>query len=97
VSLETNNEVEKGSNKLVVTVPNSEPKTYSYNWYFNCNDFETKGNKIFVIRKYRHLSFSYQTSDRQVTSIQQTGFLFQYLPPYVKVQLKMLIVALIVY
>jgi len=47
-SMESNNEVEKGSNKLVVTFANSEPKTYSSNWYFNYDDFKTKGNKTFV-------------------------------------------------
>lgn len=47
-SMESDNEVEKGSNKLVVTFPNSEPKTYSSNWYFNYDDFKTKGNKTFV-------------------------------------------------
>lgn len=46
-SIESDNEVEKGSNKLVVTFPNSEPKTYSSNWYFNYDDFKTKGNKTF--------------------------------------------------
>ena len=47
-SVESDNEVEKGSNKFVVTFPNSEPKTYSSNWYFNYDDFKTKGNKTFV-------------------------------------------------
>jgi len=45
-SMESDNEIEKGSNKLVVTFPNSEPKTYSSNWYFNYDDFKTKGNKM---------------------------------------------------
>lgn len=52
VSVETNIEPEKGSNKLILTLPNSEPKTYSSNWYFNYNDFKTKGNTIFVIGDY---------------------------------------------
>jgi hypothetical protein len=49
ISVESENEVEKGSNKLVLTFPRSEPKTYSSNWYFNYEDFKTKGNKTFVI------------------------------------------------
>jgi hypothetical protein len=49
VSVELDNEVEKGSNKLVVAFPGSEPKTYSSSWYFNYDDFKTKGNKTFVI------------------------------------------------
>jgi len=42
VSVESENEVEKGSNKMVLTFPSSEPKTYSSNWYFNYDDFKTK-------------------------------------------------------
>jgi hypothetical protein len=58
-SLESDNEVEKGSYKLVVTLPNSEPKTYSSNWYFNYDDFKTKGNKTFVIVDNRGISCIY--------------------------------------
>jgi hypothetical protein len=48
ISVESDNEVEKGSNKLVVTLPSSEPKTFTSNWYFNYDDFRTKGIKTFV-------------------------------------------------
>lgn len=58
-SLESENEVEKGSNKLVVTLPSSEPKTYSSNWYFNYDDFKTKGNKTFVAVDNRGISCIY--------------------------------------
>jgi ABC-type molybdate transport system substrate-binding protein len=49
VSVESENEIEKGSNKMVLTFPNSEPKSYSSNWYFNFDEFKTKGNTTFVI------------------------------------------------
>jgi hypothetical protein len=48
--MEANSEVEKGSNKIVLTLPNGEIKSYASNWYFNYDDFKTKGNKIFILR-----------------------------------------------
>jgi hypothetical protein len=50
ISMEINNEVEKGSTKLIMTLPNRKLETYTSNWYFNLNDFKTKGNKIFILR-----------------------------------------------
>lgn len=47
ITVESDNEVEKGSNKLILALPNSEPKTYTSNWYFNYDDFKTKGNQTF--------------------------------------------------
>jgi hypothetical protein len=66
--VEANSEAEKGSSKVVITYPNSEPKTYSSSWYFNYNDFKTKGNTIFIIRDL--LSHSSEVSDLQVNNIQ---------------------------
>jgi hypothetical protein len=60
LSVESENEIEKGSNKLVLTFPSSEPKTYSSNWYFNYDDFKTKGNKAFVTVDNRQNSSIYR-------------------------------------
>jgi hypothetical protein len=47
--LEINNEAEKGSAKMILTLPNRKIETYTSNWYFNFNDFKTKGNKMFIL------------------------------------------------
>lgn len=48
--IEINSEAEKGSTKLILTLPNRKLETYTSNWYFNINDFKTKGNKTFILR-----------------------------------------------
>jgi hypothetical protein len=50
MSMEINSEVEKGSSKLILTLPNKKLETYTSNWYFNFYDFKTKGNKMFILR-----------------------------------------------
>ncbi|PSN46736.1 Apolipophorin [Blattella germanica] len=42
LSLESNNELEKGSNKLILVLPNKEPATYVNSWYFNYDDYRSK-------------------------------------------------------
>jgi hypothetical protein len=64
VSVESENEIEKGSNKVVLTYPNSEPKSYSSNWYFNFDEFKTKGNKTFVIVENRQNNSIYSDYQR---------------------------------
>lgn len=76
VSVESNSEAEKGSNKLVLTLPNSEPKTYSSNWYFNYNDFKKNGNTVFIISDYYLLCLSSEISDIQVNNTQWIGKLY---------------------
>jgi hypothetical protein len=67
ITLETNNEVEKGSNKLSLTLPNRELKTYTSNWYFNYDDFKTKGNKIFILRDCNLITLYYPSAVNTVT------------------------------
>ncbi|PNF29921.1 hypothetical protein B7P43_G07271 [Cryptotermes secundus] len=40
--IEINSEAEKGSTKMILTLPNRKLETYTSNWYFNINDFKTK-------------------------------------------------------
>lgn len=58
LSIETNSDVEKGSNKIILTLPSGDIKTYASNWYFNYNDFKTNGNKIFILRVCNPITFS---------------------------------------
>jgi hypothetical protein len=57
LTIEANSEVEKGSNKIILTLPNGEVKTYASNWYFNQNDLKTNGNKIFILRICNRITF----------------------------------------
>jgi hypothetical protein len=62
VSVEINNEVEKGSTKLTLALPNRKLETYTSNWYFNINDFKTKGNKMFILRVFNPIEEYYPSA-----------------------------------
>jgi hypothetical protein len=60
--IEVISELEKGSSKLIQTLSDGRLETFTSNWYFNLNDFKTKGNNMFILRIYNPITIYYPSA-----------------------------------